>query len=95
VPLCICNTKLYLANFAETMKNNCLARAVTTKCLVYLYKLYLPCHKVLDVRNIREAKGTAKLLRLNPNKVSSFLSRMQLQGLESKGRRVSYSTIQS
>jgi len=66
MPLYICNTKLCLANFAKTIKNNCLARAVAIKCFIYLYKLYLPCYKVLDVGNIKEAKGNYKVIALKP-----------------------------
>jgi hypothetical protein len=39
------------------VENNGTPGAVATECLVYLYKLCLPCHEMFDVGNIREAEG--------------------------------------
>jgi hypothetical protein len=64
MPFYIYNIKLCLANSAKTIKNNCLIGAIAIKCLIYLYKLYLPCYKVFNVKNIRKAKGDCKVIAL-------------------------------
>jgi hypothetical protein len=55
MPLCICNTKLCLADSAETVKNYYSAGAITPECLIDVYELCLSCYEVFDIE-IRKAK---------------------------------------